>query len=70
MVAIGVFLALIFGCIWVLTHTWWHEMDPQDPGKILATEIMKTGRMRLKEAGKGLRLLSRRGGEQEAGERE
>ncbi len=70
MVAIGVFLALIFGCIWVLTHTWWHEMDPQDPGKILATEIMKTGRMRLIEAGKGLRLLSRRGGEQEAGERE
>ncbi len=69
MVAIGVFLAFTIGSTWVLVHTWWNEIDPHDPGKMLATEIVQTAQMRLKEAGRRLRL-SRRRGEQEAGERE
>lgn len=39
---LGAFLSLAFGVVWVLGKARWDETDPQDPGKLLAQEVLHT----------------------------
>jgi G-rich domain on putative tyrosine kinase len=41
-ILLGTGLACVLGCVWVLTHARWQEVDPSDPGKVLAQEIFQT----------------------------
>jgi capsule polysaccharide export protein KpsE/RkpR len=38
----GTVFVCILGCVWVLTHARWQEVDPNDPRKALAQEIFQT----------------------------
>jgi hypothetical protein len=35
------------GVVWVLGQARWQEMDPQDPGKVLAQEVFHTFAARI-----------------------
>lgn len=50
----GAFLACTFGIAWVFGSAKWHEIDEQDPGKVLAQEVFQSVRKRVP-------LLSRNG---------
>lgn len=50
----GTFLACTFGIAWVFASTKWHEIDEQDPGKVLAQEVFQSVK-------KHVPLLSRNG---------
>ncbi|HEY3974197.1 MAG TPA: Wzz/FepE/Etk N-terminal domain-containing protein [Candidatus Sulfotelmatobacter sp.] len=39
---IGIFVFAMAGIFWVLAHDRWQRIDPDDPGKALATEVMNT----------------------------
>lgn len=47
LVALGVFLSFVIGSVWILTSTWWHALNPQDPGKKLVQEMASTVRARV-----------------------
>jgi uncharacterized protein involved in exopolysaccharide biosynthesis len=38
----GTILFIALGIVWVLAYTRWQEIDPQDPAKNLAQEVLKT----------------------------
>ena len=42
MILLGTGLVCVLACVWVLTNARWQEVDPGDPGKILAHEIFQT----------------------------
>jgi capsule polysaccharide export protein KpsE/RkpR len=44
---LGSSFALLFGSIWVLSGAHWREIDPQEPGKVLALEVLATVKTRL-----------------------
>ena len=52
LVALGIFLSFVVGSVWVLTSTWWHALNPQDPGKKLLQEV---ARYRESQGGPGIR---------------
>ena len=39
---LGMLCASVVGMVWVLGQARWQEMDPQDPGKVLAQEVFHT----------------------------
>jgi hypothetical protein len=39
LMAFGTVLALVLAAVWVLGRAGWEEIDPRDPGKILAQQI-------------------------------
>jgi len=41
---LGAGFVLVLGSIWVLAHARWQEVDPQDPGKLLAMDIFHSVR--------------------------
>jgi uncharacterized protein involved in exopolysaccharide biosynthesis len=41
-ILLGTLFACVLGCVWVLTNARWQEVDPGDPGKVLAQEILQT----------------------------
>lgn len=41
-ILLGTLFACVLGCVWVLTNARWQEVDPRDPGKMLAQEILQT----------------------------
>lgn len=41
-ILLGTLFACVLGCVWLLTHARWQEVDPRDPGKMLAQEILQT----------------------------
>ncbi len=41
---LGAGIACVLGCVWVLTHARWQQVDPNDPGKALAQEVFQTVR--------------------------
>jgi capsule polysaccharide export protein KpsE/RkpR len=43
-------MVLAFSSLWVLARARWHEVDPRDPGKVLAQEIFETTRTKVGEA--------------------
>lgn len=58
---LGMFFSLSFGVAWVLGNARWAEIDPGDPGRILAEEVVRTVRAQLPWAsqnGSKLRAVS------------
>ncbi len=47
MMIFGSVFAFLFGSIWVLSGAHWREIGPQEPGKVLALEVIETVRTRL-----------------------
>lgn len=41
-VLLGTLLTTMATLAWVLATAYWHETDPQDPGKVLAAEVIRT----------------------------
>jgi len=68
-VLLGTVVAFSLGAAWILAYGRWQEIDPQDPGKMLAEEIFRTGRARVRGVVKRMRR-SGRPGEQDSSERE
>jgi capsule polysaccharide export protein KpsE/RkpR len=68
-VLLGTVVAFSLGGAWILAYARWQEIDPQDPGKMLAEEILQTGRARVRGVVKRMRRSERRG-EQDSSERE
>ncbi len=51
LIILGTGFVLVLGSIWVLAHARWEEVDPRDPGKILAMDVfhsVRTGADELK----------------------
>ena len=46
-VCLGIFLFLMAGSAWTLAHARWQRIDPDDPGKALAVEVMSSIRSKL-----------------------
>jgi uncharacterized protein involved in exopolysaccharide biosynthesis len=44
---LGVLCATMVGLVWVLAQARWREMDPHDPGKVLAQEVFHTFAARI-----------------------
>ena len=44
---LGTFFSILFGVAWVLGNARWAEVDPGDPGKVLAQEVFRTVRAQL-----------------------
>jgi uncharacterized protein involved in exopolysaccharide biosynthesis len=62
---LGTALAFSCGVAWVLGRTRWEQMDPTDPGKVLAQEVFDTVKAAMpwiSRNGHGLRTESRRTG--------
>ena len=38
----GTGFVFVLACVWLQAHEWWQQMDPQNPGKALATEVLGT----------------------------
>jgi capsule polysaccharide export protein KpsE/RkpR len=51
-ILLGTAFVCILGSVWVLTHARWQEVDPRDPKKILAEEIIGTIRTNMNNARK------------------
>jgi capsule polysaccharide export protein KpsE/RkpR len=47
LVLTGTLLALAVGVLWVLLSDRWRKIDPQDPGKLLALEVVKSVKPQL-----------------------
>jgi capsule polysaccharide export protein KpsE/RkpR len=45
----GTFLVFSGVSVWIVASARWQELDPQDPGKILAQDVMKSVRRRLRQ---------------------
>jgi capsule polysaccharide export protein KpsE/RkpR len=48
-VLFGTCLAVALSSAWILAHATWKDLDPDDPGKKLAEEILQTARMRMRD---------------------
>jgi uncharacterized protein involved in exopolysaccharide biosynthesis len=46
-VCLGVFMFVMVGIVWTLISDRWQRIDPDDPGKVLAVEVMNTIRSKL-----------------------
>lgn len=53
-ILLGTLFACVLGCVWVLTHARWQEVDASDPKKILAEEILGTIRTNMNNARKNV----------------
>ncbi len=47
-------VACILGCVWILAHAGWQGIDPSDPKKILAEQILDTVRTNINKARKNV----------------
>jgi uncharacterized protein involved in exopolysaccharide biosynthesis len=47
LISLGVFWALFAGVVWVLGASRWREIDPQDPGRVFAREVLHTCTARI-----------------------
>lgn len=59
---LGSLLSLCLGVAWVLGDAAWKSVDPQDPGKVLALEILQTTKAHMRwgsQDGFGTRAISR-----------
>jgi uncharacterized protein involved in exopolysaccharide biosynthesis len=65
-ILLGTGLVFALSSVWVLAHARWQEIDPRDPGKILAQGIFQT--VRTKVSGIADRVLrqSERGGKEDS----
>lgn len=43
----GIMCAVILGGVWILAQARWQEIDPQDPGKLLAQEVFRGVTVRI-----------------------
>ena len=46
-VCLGIFIFVMAGSTWTLAHDRWQRIDPDDPGKALAVEVMNSVRSKL-----------------------
>jgi uncharacterized protein involved in exopolysaccharide biosynthesis len=63
-ILLGAGFAFVLGCVWVLTHARWQEVDPKDPGKMLAQEILQTVQTGVSGIANRVGQKSGRGGEE------
>jgi capsule polysaccharide export protein KpsE/RkpR len=61
---LGTGFVCVLGCVWVLTHARWQEVDPKDPGKMLAQEILQTVQTRVNGIANRVGQKSERAGEE------
>ncbi len=47
LMVLGTFCGAMLGMVWVLGQARWQEIDPQDPGKVLAQEVFHTFAARI-----------------------
>ena len=40
MAFVGMIIAIAFGVVWVLAQNYWQNVDPDNPGKVFATEVL------------------------------
>ena len=48
LILIGTFLVFVFSSLWILASLRWAQLDPQDPGKILGQDVLRSIRGKLK----------------------
>ena len=63
-ILLGTGFVFVLGCVWVLTHARWQEVDPKDPGKMLAQEILQTVQTGVSGIANRVGQKSGRGGEE------
>jgi capsule polysaccharide export protein KpsE/RkpR len=63
-ILLGTGFVCVLGCVWVLTHARWQEVDPKDPGKMLAQEILQTVQTGVSGIANRVGQKSGRGGEE------
>jgi capsule polysaccharide export protein KpsE/RkpR len=61
-ISLGTALVCVLGCVWVLTYARWQEVNPRDPGKILAQEIFQTVETKVRGIANRVGHKSGRGG--------
>jgi uncharacterized protein involved in exopolysaccharide biosynthesis len=68
-ILLGAGFVCVLGCVWVLTHARWQEVDPKDPGKMLAQEILQTVQTGVSGIANTVGRKSGRSGEENSADR-